>query len=213
MDDIRVAIVEDTDLIRKSLIDIVNHAFGFKLIAAYENAEDAVDNLTTQNVDVVLMDINLPGMNGIECIQKLVKLNYKTQYLMCTVYEDDEKVFDALQAGAHGYILKKTPPQELLEAISQLHAGGSPMSSQIARKVVGSFSQPKKTKSGNTEMLTDREHEILDLLAKGYRYKEIAEKSFISIETVRRHVHNIYQKLHVNTRTEALNKVNKFFFF
>jgi DNA-binding NarL/FixJ family response regulator len=154
------------------------------------------------------MDINLPGMNGIECVKLLKAKNVTAQFLMCTVYEEDEKVFEALKAGAMGYIIKKTSPAQLLEAITDLKNGGSPMSSQIARKVVASFND-KKTKSKETESLSARENEILELLAKGFRYKEIADKLFISTETVRRHVHNIYEKLHVGSRTDAINKVYK----
>ncbi len=213
MPDIKVSIVEDTDLIRKSLCTIIEQANGYQLLAAYESAEDALENITTKEIDVVLMDINLPGINGIECIKKLNQLKYKTQYLMCTVCEDDEQVFEALKAGATGYILKNTAPHELLQAISELQQGGSPMTSQIARKVVASFTPAKKQKSAALELLSERELEILELLTKGYRYKEIADKTFINIETVRKHVHNIYHKLHVNSRTDAINKVNHFFFF
>ena len=204
--DIKVAIVEDNESIRQSLHAIIGDAPGYENAGVYENAEDALEDIPVKKPDVVLMDINLPGMNGIECVKLLKGKNVASQFLMCTVYEEDEKVFEALKAGAMGYIIKKTPPAQLLEAITDLKNGGSPMSSQIARKVVASFNQ-KKSKSKESESLSTRENEILDLLAKGFRYKEIGDKLFISTETVRRHVHNIYEKLHVSSRTDAINKV------
>lgn len=152
------------------------------------------------------MDFNLPGgMNGIECIAQLKREHPDMQFMMLTVYEDDDKIFMALEAGASGYILKKTSPGELLEAIRDLYDGGSPMSSQIARRVVAFFQKQAKPNPA-LEALTTREKEILDQLSKGYLYKEIASNLFISIETVRRHVHNIYEKLHVRSRTDAVNK-------
>ena len=172
----------------------------------YSNAEDAIKELPGGNAEVILMDINLPGMNGIECVKQLREMQITGQFLMCTVYEEDEKVFEALMAGAMGYIVKKTPPTQLLEAIMDLKNGGSPMSSQIARKVVASFNT-RKSKSKDADSLSVRENEILDLLARGFRYKEIAGKLNISTETVRRHVHNIYEKLQVSSRTDAINKV------
>jgi len=205
-ENIKVSIVEDTESIRHSLQAIIEGSPGYVIAGVYENAEDALEDIPLKKPDVVLMDINLPGMNGIECVKMLKQKKVTSQFLMCTVYEEDEKVFEALKAGAMGYIVKKTPPAQLLEAITDLKNGGSPMSSQIARKVVASFNQ-KKSRSKEAESLSARENEILDLLAKGFRYKEIAEKLFISTETVRRHVHNIYEKLHVSSRTDAINKV------
>ena len=205
-EDIKVSIVEDTESIRNSLKVIIEGSPGYTIAGVYENAEDALADIPLQNPDVVLMDISLPGMNGIECVKQLKEKNISSQFLMCTVYEEDEKVFEALKAGAMGYIVKKTPPAQLLEAITDLKNGGSPMSSQIARKVVASFN---KQKSKEAESLSARENEILELLSKGFRYKEIGDKLFISTETVRRHVHNIYEKLHVSSRTDAINKVFK----
>ena len=151
------------------------------------------------------MDINLPAMNGIECMTLIKDKMPGTQFMMCTVYENDDAIFSALESGATGYLLKRTSPAHILEAIRELHAGGSPMSSEIARRVVEAMHGRKKT-SGLFETLTEREKEILEFLAKGLLYKEIAAELFISKETVKYHIHNIYDKLHVQTRTEALNK-------
>jgi DNA-binding NarL/FixJ family response regulator len=161
--------------------------------------------LPAHKPDVVLMDIQLPGMSGIECVRDLKKLLPDLQIMMLTVYEDDDNVFKSILAGASGYVLKKTPPSELLEAISDLHNGGSPMSDRIARKVVQAFQQMGKS-SRETENLTQRESEILSYVAKGFQDKEIAEKFFLSSETVRTHLRNIYKKLHVRSRTEATLK-------
>jgi len=203
--DIRVAIVEDTDDIRQGLAMLINGSEGFECTETYSNGQAALTNLPQSQPDVVLMDINMPGMNGIECVQKLKPLLSKTQFLMSTVYEDDENIFQSLKAGATGYLLKKTQPSRILEAIREVHDGGSPMSWQIARKVIGSFHQQKKG-DGDQE-LSEREGEILQQLAKGLRYKEIAGQLFISTDTVRSHVRRIYEKLQVHSRTEALNKV------
>ena len=202
---IKVAIVEDNEKIREGLATLIDGSEGFQCTATYESAEEALRRLPVYNPDVVLMDIQLPRMSGIECVEKLKEKNPEFQIMMLTVYEDDEKVFKSLVAGASGYILKRTRPAELLEAIRELHEGGSPMSDQIARKVVQAFQQMGKS-SKETENLSDREMEILSFLAKGYHDKEIAEKFFLSIKTVRTHLRNIYKKLHVRSRTEAVLK-------
>jgi DNA-binding NarL/FixJ family response regulator len=201
---IRVAIVEDTKDIREGLEMLVNASEGFSCSHVCPTAEDAMEKLPLDPPDVVLMDINLPGMSGPECVKKLKPLCPKTQFLMCTVYEEDEHIFESLKAGATGYILKKTPPSKLLEAITDICNGGSPMTGGIARRVIASFSPPATNAASE---LSAREYEILESLAKGYRYKEIADKLFISIDTVRSHIRNIYEKLQVHSRTEALNKV------
>ena len=204
-DKIRVSIVEDTDDILNALRVLINGSPGFECVHVYADAEDALDQMAAHDIDVVLMDINLPGMDGIGCMKALKPLMPTTQFMMCTVYDDDDHVFNALQSGASGYILKRTSPAQILEAIRDVHEGGSPMSSEIARRVVNSMQNHKKT-AETVELLTKRETEILDFLAKGYLYKEIATELFISKETVKKHIHNIYDKLHVQTRTEALNK-------
>lgn len=204
-DKITVSIVEDTDTIRDALHLLINGSEGFECIHVYPDAETALEDLPSRAIDVVLMDIKLPVMNGIECMALLKNKMPDTQFMMCTVYENDDAIFSALESGATGYLLKRTPPAQILEAIRELHQGGSPMSSEIARRVVKGIHERKRS-SRYLEMLTDREKEILELLAKGFLYKEIATELFISKETVKSHIHNIYDKLHVQTRTEALNK-------
>jgi len=205
MNNIRVSIVEDLEDIRCALKILIGGSEGFSCDHVYENGDDAVIHLPEINPDVVLMDINMPGKNGIECVKELIVRMPQTQFMMCTVYDDDDHIFEALQAGATGYLLKRTSPSQILEAIRELHAGGSPMSSEIARRVVALL-QKKDRKSPSIEILTEREKEILDFLAKGFLYKEIATELFISKETVKKHIHNIYEKLQVQTRTAALNK-------
>lgn len=202
---IRVSIVEDTDDIREAMRVLINGSQGFECLHVFPDAETALQGLPEKEMDVVLMDINLPGMNGIDCMARLKDKMPLTQFMMCTVYDDDESIFSALELGANGYMLKRTSPAQILEAIRDLHEGGSPMSSEIARRVVDAM-QRKKKPAGPAEMLTDRETEILDFLSRGYLYKEIANELFISKETVKKHIHNIYYKLQVQTRTEALNK-------
>jgi len=205
MNTITVVVVEDLDEIRNALQVLINGSAGFSCKHVFANAEDAFTKLPELKPDVVLMDINLPGKNGIECVRELKDKTPFTQYMMCTVYDDDDTIFEALSAGATGYILKRTSPAQILEAIRDLYEGGSPMSGEIARRVVSSL-QKKNKPSEVTDILTDRENEILDYLSKGYLYKEIAEELFISKQTVKKHIHNIYEKLQVQTRIEALNK-------
>lgn len=205
---IKVAIVEDNERVREGLKVLIDGSDGFRCTEAYESAEDALRKLPAYNPDVVLMDIRLPKMSGIECVEKLKEKLPDLEVMMLTVYEDDELVFKSLVAGATGYILKRTPPAQLLEAIKELHEGGSPMSDQIARKVVQAFQQMGKS-SKETENLSDRELEILSYLAKGYHDQEIADKFFLSVKTVRTHLRNIYKKLHVRSRTEAVLKYLK----
>lgn len=200
---IKVAIVEDNEKIREGLATLIDGSDGFVCSAVHESAEEALRRLPAYHPDVVLMDIQLPKMSGIECVARLKELNSNMQIMMLTVYEEDDKVFKSILAGATGYILKRTPPAELLEAIKELHEGGSPMSDQIARKVVQAFQQMGKS-SKETENLSEREQEILSFLAKGYHDKEIADHFFLSIKTVRTHLRNIYRKLHVRSRTEAV---------
>ena len=202
---IKVIIVEDDKEMREGLELIVRSNPALECIATCFSGEEAMETIPANIPDIVLMDIHLPGISGIECIKKLKPSLAFIQFMMCTVYEDNENVFDSLCAGATGYLLKNSPPSKITDAIIDLYHGGSPMSSVIARKVIQTF---KLATGQNKEMekLTAREKEMLDLLAKGYRYKEIADHLSISFETVRTHIHNIYEKLHVQSRTEALNK-------
>jgi DNA-binding NarL/FixJ family response regulator len=206
--DIRVSIVEDIQEIRDALRVLINGSAGFECIHVFRDAEEALDKMHADEVDVVLMDISLPRMDGIECMKILKKKMPNAQFMMCTVHDDDDHIFNALQSGAAGYILKRTSPAQILEAIGDIYAGGSPMSSEIARRVVAMI-QHQGTASEEVEVLTEREKEILDLLAQGYLYKEIAEQLYISKLTVKKHIHNIYEKLQVQNRTEALNKAHR----
>jgi DNA-binding NarL/FixJ family response regulator len=205
--EIKVAIIEDQKEIREMLVILIQGSDGFKCVGAFENAEQAIHDIPTLGVDVVLVDIHLPKQNGIECVYKLKQVCSNTQYVMCTSLEDTETIFMALKAGANGYIIKSTPPSKILEAIKEVAAGGSPMSSNIARKVIDFFHTAEKKSNSNLALLSSREQEVITFLSKGFRYKEIAEKLFLSTETIRTHVRNIYEKLQVNSRTEALNKV------
>ncbi len=201
---ITVSIVEDNRGTRESLSELLNRAAGVQCIGAHSNGEAALRNLPTENPNVVLMDINLPGMSGIECVARVKESFPKTQVLMLTTYEDGDLIFESLRAGASGYLLKNMPPGELVHAVEQVYAGGSPMSMHIARKVVNYFQQKKP--SSEMEKLTHREQEILALLAKGFLYKEIADQLGITLSTVRAHLHTVYEKLHVQSRTEAVVK-------
>ena len=202
---IRLAIVEDDVVIRQSLMQILEEARGLHCLAAFATGEDALKRLPNLQPDVVLMDINLPRMSGIDCVRRLRELLPKTQVLMLTVYEDSDSIFRALRAGASGYLLKRSEPEQLLEAIRDVLHGGSPMTSQIARKVVQTFRASSELANLSTQ-LTDREAEVLDYLAGGYANKEIADKLGLSVPTIRSHLRNIYEKLHVRSRTEAVAK-------
>lgn len=204
--DITVAVIEDQKDTRKMLSILINGSEGYECVATFENGEDALAQIPQLAPEVVLADIHLPGLSGIDCVAQLKAQCPDTQFIMCTSLEDTDNIFSALQAGAAGYITKSATPSKILEAITDAHNGGSPMSSQIARKVINFFQQPPVAKNSELEKLSAREQEILQYLAKGYRYKEMAGLLFISIETVRKHIHNIYEKLQVNSRTDALNK-------
>jgi len=203
---ITVSIVEDNEQLRNTLSRVLNRAEGFKCISTYGSAEAALEALPKDAPDVVLQDINLPGMNGVECARKLKQIAPKIQIIMLTVYEDTENIFNALAAGASGYMLKRTSSKELLESIQEVYRGGSPMTAHIARKVVQSFLRPASSTPDATEELSPREKEVLDYLSQGFLYKEIAEKLGISYETVHTYVRRIYEKLQVRTRTEAVAK-------
>ena len=206
MREISVCIVEDNKDIRQALEQIVSMSEGYFMAGSFPEAESALVGLPALQPDIVLMDINLGGMNGIEVVRILKPRFPDMLFMMCTVYEEDEQIFEALAAGANGYILKKTAPAKLLESIRELHEGGAPMSSQIARKVVAAFNRAPKAPLAKLDSLSNRESEILVLLAKGLLYKEIASQLNIAQETVRKHVYHIYEKLHVNNRVEAVNK-------
>jgi DNA-binding NarL/FixJ family response regulator len=210
---ITISIVEDNDKLRATLAKVIGRAEGFRFVSDYPSAEDALADLPKVKPEVVLMDINLPGLNGVECVRKLKVLLPQTQAIMLTVYEDTENIFNALAAGASGYLLKRTPTKELIEAIREVHRGGSPMTTNIARLVVQSFQKtaaPAPAASGPTggdiSELSEREQQVLDLLAQGLIYKEIADKLNIGYETVHTYIRRIYEKLQVRTRTEAVAK-------
>ena len=202
---IRVAIVEDDDEIRANLTERIGASSAFFLARSYSDAESALADLPDRTPDVVLMDINLPGMDGVECVQQLKPKMPATQFVMLTVYEDNNRLFQSLVAGASGYLLKRTPPAKLLAAIREAHAGGSPMTPQIARRVVQHFRQEHKPQS-DLPRLTPRETDVLNQLAQGFRYKEIVDNLGISAGTLHSYISNVYEKLHVHSRTEAVVK-------
>ena len=202
---IMIAIIEDDEDIRESLKSIIETTDGFECAGAFPDAETGLGYLTDNPADIVLMDIHLPGMDGIECVRQLKAIHPRMQFIMCTVFQNDDSIFNALKAGATGYLLKTDDPDKIIDAINELRAGGSPMTPQIARRVIESFKSP--VVNDDIHLLTKRETEMLGLLAKGFRYKEIADKLFVSTETVRKHINNIYQKLHVQSRIEAVNKI------
>lgn len=208
MKEITVCIVDDNKDLRNALQEFIMMADGLLCAGTMGTVEEAINQIPALDPDVVLMDINLgEKKNGTDCVRVLKPLLPRTNFMMCTVYDDDENIFEALRAGASGYVLKKTEPSRLLEMIRELSDGGSPMSSQIARKVVTTFHQHDPEKDIELKLLSRREKQILELLAQGLMYKEIAAKLFISAETVRKHVYRIYEKLHVNNRVAAVNKL------
>jgi DNA-binding NarL/FixJ family response regulator len=202
---IAVSIVEDDPGVRSSLVKLINSSPGYRCVSQHSSAENALEEIPKLKPDVTLMDINLPGLNGVECVRRLKPLLPKTQVIMLTVYQNTDNIFKALAAGATGYMLKQTPPAELLAAIRDVNAGGSPMSGHIARKIVQSFQDTGKPADPG-ETLSPREAEVLDLLAKGFLYKEIADQMKISYATVHTHIRHVYEKLHVRSRTEAVAK-------
>ena len=203
---ITVSIVEDNEQVRNTLARLLNRADGFRCLSQYANAESALEGLPNDRPDVVLMDINLPGMNGVECVRQLKQTAPGIQVIMLTAYEDTENIFNALAAGASGYLLKRTPRAELLTALQEVIRGGSPMTTHIARIVVQSFQKSQPAPQPPEGNLSAREQEVLDCLSQGFLYKEIAEKLGISYETVHTYIRRIYEKLQVRTRTEAVAK-------
>jgi DNA-binding NarL/FixJ family response regulator len=202
---IKVAIIEDDAWIRENLAARITQTQGFVCAGSYRTGEEAIERLPALVPDVVLMDINLPQMNGIECVRQLKGLIPAAQILMLTVYEDSDKIFNSLVAGASGYLLKRTPQTEILDAIADVHRGNSPMTGHIARKVVQYFNQ-RGGLGADMEKLSNREREVLDHLARGIPYKEIADSLSVSIDTIRAHIKGIYSKLHVHSRGEAVAK-------
>jgi DNA-binding NarL/FixJ family response regulator len=201
--EVNVSIVEDITEVRESIKVLLNGTNGYRCISSFSNAESAIEGLVKEAPNVAIIDISLPGKSGIELIKQLKPILPEVQFLVFTIFEDTENIFSALEAGATGYLLKNAPPVKLLEAITDIYNGASPMSGEIARKVISRF---HKQNIYNKGILTNREAEILNLLSKGFRYKEVADKLFVSIETVRTHIRNIYEKLQVQSRTEAINK-------
>ena len=208
MKNISVCIVDDNRELRNALEEIISMSDGYKCLGTIPTAEDAIRQIPLLKPDVVLMDINLGSAeSGIDCVRALKPRIPATNFMMCTVYEEDEKIFEALSAGASGYILKKTTPSKMLDAIRELYEGGAPMSSQIARKVVAAFlNRPSSTGGNDLNSLTNREKEILEHLSRGMMYKEIALALNLANDTIRKHVYHIYEKLHVTNRVEAVNK-------
>jgi DNA-binding NarL/FixJ family response regulator len=205
---ITIVIVEDLNEVREGLGNFLSLDPDLLVVGAFKTADEAGEGIIQLKPDVVIMDIHLPGINGIDCIRQIRSRVPATQFMMFTVYENDEKVFEALQAGASGYLLKSTGLPHIIEALKELHRGGSPMSANIARKLVKVFQQPRSaTPSPDTQALSPRETDILHLLARGLLYKEIADQLSVSTSTVRQHIHHIYEKLHVQNRTEAINKM------
>ena len=203
---IAVSIVEDDPGVRSSLVKLINSSPGYRCVSHHSSAENALEEIPKLKPDVTLMDINLPGLNGVECVRKLKPQTPRTQIIMLTVYQNPDNIFKALAAGATGYLLKQTPPAELLAAIRDVNDGGSPMSGHIARKIVQSFQESPVAALNPGDALSPREAEVLDLLAKGFLYKEIADQMKISYATVHTHIRHVYEKLHVRSRTEAVAK-------
>ncbi len=204
---IKVAIVEDNKTIREGLSSLINGTAGFSCVGTYGDCESFLVELDFTKIDVVLMDIGLPGMNGIEGVKKAKQIDPDLNILMLTVYEENETVFEALCAGACGYLVKKTPPAKLIDAIRDIFEGGSPMSSLIARKVINTFHQNTRSNFEESQFqLSNREKDVVNQLAIGSNYNEIADNLFISVDTVRHHIRNIYKKLHVHSQSEAVAK-------
>ena len=208
---ISICIIEDIPDIREGLQAIIEGDARFNLLRCFTDAETAIAQLPALQPDVVLTDINLPGKSGIDCVLEMKPVIAQTQFIMFTIYEDNDQVFEALKAGASGYILKNTTPEKIIDSLVELYEGGSPMSPKIARKVLSAFNAPntERPEQSVNDLLSKREQEVLELLSKGFLYKEIADKLSISISTVKRHLNSIYTKLQVQNKVEAVNKLYK----
>ncbi|MFH4965501.1 response regulator transcription factor [Gaetbulibacter sp. M235] len=205
---IRVLIYEDNPQLREGLTMLIDGSEGFNVVASYKNCNNILSELKTWGPDVLLMDIDMPGVNGIEGLKKVREINQEVKILMLTVFDDNKNVFEALKNGANGYLLKKTPPAKLLEYIGDVASGGAPMTSSIATQVLKMFSELPQ-QSNNEYNLSEREKQVLQFLVNGYSYKMIANDMFIAIDTVRSHIKKIYEKLHVNSKSEAVAKAFK----
>lgn len=204
---ITICIIEDIEEIQDGLRSIIEHDDRFQLLQCFNTAEAAIEHIPTLQPNIVIADINLPGKSGIECVKFIKEQIPTVQCIMFTIYEDNDQVFEAIKAGANGYILKNTNPDKIIEALIELNDGGSPMTPKIARKVIANLQTNENTTT--LEVLTQRENEVIVLLSKGFLYKEISDKLSISISTVKRHLSHIYQKLQVQNKTEAINKMYK----
>jgi DNA-binding NarL/FixJ family response regulator len=205
LDKIKISIVEDLEVVRTGLAAIINMGTDFMVLNSFDTAEEALPGILSNPPDIVIMDIHLPGMNGIECIKKIKDKKPGIQFMMFTIYENSDTVFQALEAGAAGYLLKNTPPSKILESLKELYEGGSPMNAEIAKKLVLRFQQVASHM--NEFHLTEKERQILNLVSKGFLYKEIAVELNNSINTIKQHIRNIYEKLHVQNKAEAVNKI------
>jgi len=206
LDKIKISIVEDLEVVRNGLAAIINMSNDFTVLHSFETAEEALPAILSNPPDIVIMDIQLPGgMNGIECIKKIKEKKPGIQFMMFTIYENSDTVFQALEAGAAGYLLKNTPPSKILESLKELYEGGSPMNAEIAKKLVLRFQQVASHM--NEFHLTEKERQIINLVSKGFLYKEIAFELNNSINTIKQHIRHIYEKLHVQNKAEAVNKI------
>lgn len=203
---IRILLYEDNPQFREGLCMLLGGTEGFEVLAAYKNCAHIEDEVSAWKPDVILMDIDMPGTNGIEGLQRLRKMNTEVKVLMLTVFDDNKNVFNAIISGANGYILKKTQPSKLIEYIQEASTGGAPMTSSIATQVLNMFTLVSKEIKNTDYDLSQREKEVLQLLVNGYSYKMIAGEMFIAIDTVRSHIKKIYEKLHVNSKSEAVAK-------
>ena len=203
---IKILIYEDSSQLREGLTMLLNGSDGFEVVGAYRNCNQVEDEVSAWKPDVILMDIDMPGTNGIEGLKRIREIDNEVKILMLTVFDDNKNVFEAIKGGASGYLLKKTPPSKLIEYIIDAYNGGAPMTSSIAAQVLQMFSNVQRTTSGEQYNLSDREKQVLQLLVSGYSYKMIAAEMFISIDTVRSHIKKIYEKLHVASLTEVVAK-------